>query len=102
MDGFHENTVNQRNFLHSLKKPGQTIALDLASRNGTQGCESVAMRHMYPNTTEQRCWVHKMVNTEGAIPQPLNEKVNAGLQEICLATTRQEAIALLVKTRGIT
>jgi len=38
MDGFHENTVNQRNFLHSLKKPGQTIALDLASRNGTQGC----------------------------------------------------------------
>ena len=30
MDGFHENTDSQRNFLQSLKKQGQTIALDLA------------------------------------------------------------------------
>ena len=46
-----------------------------------------------------------MANTSGAIPQPLNEKVKAGWQEICMAATRQEAIVafdLLVKTRGMT
>ena len=55
VDRFYENTASQRNFLQSLKKQGQTIALDLACGDGALGCCTATLRHVYPNTTELRC-----------------------------------------------
>ena len=102
VDGFYENTASQRNFLQSLKNRGRRLRWIWPV--GTV-LKAVARQHVHPNTTEQRCWVHKMVNTSGAIPQPLNAKVKAGWQEICMAATRQKVIVafdLLVKILGMT
>jgi hypothetical protein len=50
VDGFYENTASQRNFLQSPKKQGQTIALDLACRDGAQGCCTAARASKHDRT----------------------------------------------------
>jgi transposase-like protein len=50
-----------------------------------------ALRELYPQTREQRCWVHKTANILDKMPKSLHEKAKAMLQEIWMAATRQEA-----------
>ncbi len=55
-----------------------------------------ALRGVYPDTREQRCWVHKTSNVLGAMPKSVvHERAKADLQDISMAQTRDEANAAL-------
>ncbi len=103
MDGFRENADSWKDLLRSLKKRGLTTAPDLAIGDGAMGFWT-ALRDVYPTTREQRCWVHKMANVTGAMPKPLHERAKAGLQDIWMAETKEEAVIafdLFVETYGV-
>jgi putative transposase len=103
MDGFRENADSWNDLLRSLKKRGLTTAPDLAIGDGAMGFWT-ALRDAYPTTREQRCWVHKMANITGAMPKPLHEKAKAGLQDIWMAETKEDAVTafdLFVETYGV-
>jgi len=103
MDGFRENADSWREVLRSLKKRGLTIAPDLATGDGALGFWT-ALRDVYPTTREQRCWVHKTANILAAMPRSLQAKAKAGLQDIWMAETKDEAIAAFdafVETYGV-
>ncbi len=103
MDGFRENADSWRELLRSLKKRGLIIAPELATGDGALGFWT-ALRDVYPTTREQRCWVHKTANILAAMPKSLQAKAKAGLQDIWMAETKDEAIAafdLFVETYGV-
>ena len=67
MDGFRENADSWRELLRGLKNRGLSIAPDLAIGDGGPGFWT-ALRNIYPTTLEHRCWVHKIANITGAMP----------------------------------
>ena len=102
-DGFRENTDSWRDLLNSLKKRGLTVPPELAIGDGALGFWS-ALRDVFPETREQRCWVHKTQNVTGALPKSMREKAKSDLQDIWMAETKKEANAafdLFVDTYGV-
>ena len=103
MDGFRENADSWRDLLNGLKKRGLTGPPELAIGDGALGFWT-ALRDVFPDTREQRCWVHKMANITGAMPKSLREKAKPDLQDIWMAETKKEANAafdLFVQTYGV-
>ena len=103
MDGFRENADSWRDLLKGLKKRGLAVPPELAIGDGALGFWA-ALRDVFPETREQRCWVHKMVNVTGAMPKSLHEKAKSDLQDIWMAETKKEANAafdLFVETYGV-
>ena len=103
MDGFRENADSWRDLLKGLKKRGLTVPPELATDDGALGFRT-ALRDVFPDTREQRCWVHKTSNVQGAMPKSLHEKAKADLQDIWMAETKKEANAafgLFVDTYGV-
>jgi len=92
MDGFRENADSWRDLLKGLKKRGLTVPPELAIGDGALGFWT-ALRDVFPDTREQRCWVHKTANVLGAMPRSLHEKANSDLQDIWMAETKGEANA---------
>ena len=102
-DGFRENTDSWRDLLNSLKKRGLTVPPELAIGDGALGFWT-ALRDVFPETREQRCWVHKTQNVTGALPKSMREKAKSDLQDIWMAETKKEANAafdLFVDTYGV-
>ena len=99
-DGFRENTDSWRDLLNSLKKRGLTVPPELAIGDGALGFWS-ALRDVFPETREQRCWVHKTQNVTGALPKSMREKAKSDLQDIWMAETKKEANAAFVKRGAI-
>ena len=50
-----------------------------------------ALREVYGETREQRCWVHKIVNILNQMPKSLHAKAKGHLQDIWMAETKAEA-----------
>jgi putative transposase len=103
MDGFRENADSWCDLLKGLKKRGLTVPPDLAIGDGALGFWT-ALREVFPDTREQRCWVHKTANVLGAMPKSLHDKAKADLQDIWMAETKKEASAafdLFVETYGV-
>ncbi|MDY6816973.1 MAG: IS256 family transposase [Pseudomonadota bacterium] len=103
MDGFRENADSWRDLLKGLKKRGMTVPPELATGDGALGFWT-ALRDVFPETREQRCWVHKTSNVLGAMPKSLHDKAKTDLQDIWMAETRKEANAafdLFVETYGV-
>ncbi len=102
-DGFRENADSWRDLLKGLKRRGLTVAPKLATGDGALGFWT-ALRDVFPETKEQRCWVHKTANILGALPKSRHEKARADLQDIWMAATKKEAIAafdLFVETYSL-
>jgi transposase-like protein len=103
VDGFRENADSWRDLLEGLRARGLTVPPDLATGDGALGFWT-ALRDVFPDTREQRCWVHKTANVLGALPKSLHEKAKADLQDIWMAETKKEASAafdLFVETYGV-
>ncbi len=49
------------------------------------------MRKVFPNTREQRCWVHKTANVLNDIPKATQPRVKKALHEIWGAETKEDA-----------
>jgi transposase len=46
---------------------------------------------VFPETREQRCWVHKVANVLGALPKSVHAGARQALNEITLAEDRAAA-----------
>ena len=51
-----------------------------------------ALREVYPQTQEQRCWKHKVANVLDKLPKRLQAKAKELLHEIMYAPDRESAV----------
>ena len=102
-DGYRESTQSWRELLLDLKRRGLSHAPDLAVGDGALGFWA-ALREVFGETTEQRCWVHKTANVLNAMPKSLQPKAKGHLHDIWQAETKAEASAafdFFVETYGV-
>jgi len=89
-DGYRESELSWREVLLDLKARGLAIGPKLAIGDGGLG---KALRQVYGEAREQRCWVHKTANILNKLPKALQSKAKQQLQDIWMAETRQAADA---------
>ena len=102
-DGYRESTQSWRELLLDLKRRGLTHAPDLAVGDGALGFWT-ALREVFGETAEQRCWVHKTANVLNAMPKSVQAKAKGHLHDIWQAETKTEANAafdFFVETYGV-
>jgi len=90
MDGYRESEQSWYELLMDLKQRGLAMAPKLASGDGALGFWA-ALRKVYPETQEQRCWVHKTANVLNRMPRSVQPRAKADLHEIWMAETRASA-----------
>jgi transposase-like protein len=90
-DGYRESTESWAGVLRDLKERGMTVPM-VAVGDGALGFWS-ALGDVFPETVEQRCWVHKTANLLDALPKRLHRQAKAAIHEIYLAETRADAEA---------
>jgi transposase-like protein len=79
-DGFRESTESWADLLRSCKRRGMTAPV-LTVGDGALGFWK-AVRDVFPQTREQRCWWHKMANVLNALPKSAHPGAKAALAEI--------------------
>ena len=90
--GYRESTDSWSVLLRSLKQRGMSAPL-LAVGDGALGFWN-AIRNVYPETKEQRCWVHKIANVLDKLPTRIQPKAKELLHEMMYAETKDEALKL--------
>ena len=88
-DGFRESTESWKALLLSLRDRGVKPAR-LAVGDGALGFWA-ALSAVYPQTGEQRCWVHKTVNVLDKLPKRLQGPAKSALHDIWQADGRAAA-----------
>jgi len=89
-DGYRESTESWASVLRDLKRRGMVAPL-LAIGDGNLGFWA-ALRDVYPETKEQRCWKHKLANVLDKLPKRLQSKAKEQLHEIMYAPDRASAL----------
>jgi putative transposase len=88
-DGHRESTESWLDVLRDLKRRGMR-APALAVGDGALGFWG-ALAEVFPDTTHQRCWVHKVANVLNALPKSAQPAARAALAEIRDAEDREHA-----------
>lgn len=91
VDGYRESEQSWYELLLDLKKRGLVLAPKLAVGDGALGFWA-ALRKVFGETREQRCWFHKSGNVLNNMPQSVQPRAKVDLQEIWMAATRAEAV----------
>jgi transposase-like protein len=89
-DGYRESEQSWSELLLDLKQRGLSIVPKLAVGDGALGFWA-SLRKIFPETKEQRCWVHKTANVLNKLPKSVQPKAKADLHEIWQAETRAGA-----------
>jgi len=89
-DGYRESEQSWREVMLDLKARGLAEAPKLAIGDGALGFWS-ALRKVFGETREQRCWVHKTANVLNYLPKGKQAKAKQALHEIWLAETKADA-----------
>ena len=89
-DGYRESTESWASVLRDLKRRGMTAPV-LAIGDGNLGFWA-ALRQVYPETQEQRCWKHKLANVLNKLPKRLQPRAKDMLREIMYAPDRKSAL----------
>lgn len=90
LDGYRESEQSWHELLIDLKQRGLAMAPKIAVGDGALGFWA-ALRKVFPETQEQRCWVHKTANVLNKMPKSVQPKAKADLHEIWQAETKQTA-----------
>jgi transposase-like protein len=88
-DGYRESHESWASLLRDLKRRGMPAPV-LAVGDGALGFWS-ALQEVYPETQEQRCWVHKIANVLDKLPRRLQPRAKMMLHEIMRAPDRHSA-----------
>src|SRR2546425_3296126 len=88
-DGYRESAESWRTLLRDLKRRGLRAPV-LAVGDGALGFWA-AVRDVWPETAEQRCWVHRIANVLDKLPKSLQPRAKQALHEIMYAETRAAA-----------
>lgn len=89
-DGYRESTESWSSILRDLKRRGMRAPL-VATGDGALGFWA-AVREVWPETREQRCWVHKLANVLDKLPKRLQPKAKELLHEAMNAPTRASCL----------
>jgi putative transposase len=92
-DGIRESTESWADVLRDLRRRGMT-APTVAVGDGALGFWA-ALRDVFPETVEARCWVHKAANVLNALPQSAQPAARKALAEIRDAEDRDHALAAI-------
>jgi putative transposase len=90
LDGYRESEQSWSELLLDLKQRGLAIAPKVAVGDGALGFWA-ALRKVFPETREQRCWVHKTANVLNKMPKSVQPRAKADLHEIWQAETQANA-----------
>ena len=89
-DGFRESSESWADLLRSCKRRGMGAPV-LAVGDGALGFWK-ALREVFPQTREQRCWFHVGGNVLAALPKSAHPGAKAALAEIYNAEDREHAL----------
>ncbi|MHC4541388.1 MAG: IS256 family transposase [Planctomycetota bacterium] len=89
-DGYRESTQSWRELLLDVKNRGLSQAAKLAVGDGALGFWA-ALAETYPQTQEQRCWVHKTANVLNKMPKSIQPKAKSMLHDIWMSETSRQA-----------
>ena len=88
-DGHRESTESWADLLRGCKRRGMRAPV-LAVGDGALGFWA-AVREVFPQTREQKCWFHKMANVLNCLPKSAQPGAKAALAEIYNAEDREHA-----------
>ncbi len=88
-DGHRESTESWADLLRDCKRRGMRAPV-LAVGDGALGFWA-AVRTVFPETREQRCWFHKIANVLNCLPKSAQPGAKAALAEIWNAENKHEA-----------
>lgn len=88
--GFRECEQSWREILLDLKQRGLRQAPKLCVGDGSLGFW-LALRKIYTNTDQQRCWMHKTGNILSKLPKNLHERAKNHIHNIWMAETKEDA-----------
>ena len=88
-DGMRESTQSWREVLLKLKSRGMN-GPELAIGDGAMGFWA-ALEEVYPETRQQRCWMHKTMNVLNCLPNSAQAKAKDSLHDIWQAETKTDA-----------
>ncbi len=92
-DGYRESTESWLSLLRDLKARGM-CAPAVGVGDGALGFWA-ALREVYPETREERCWVHKIANVLDKLPKSLQPRAKAALHEMMNAPTKAQCEKLI-------
>jgi transposase-like protein len=92
-DGQRESTESWADVLRDLRRRGLR-APAVAVGDGALGFWS-ALRDVFPDTTEARCWVHKAANVLNVLPKSAQPAARRAIAEIRDAEDRNHALAAI-------
>jgi putative transposase len=90
VDGYRESAQSWHELLVDLKNRGLTLAPKLAIGDGALGFWA-ALRKVFGETREQRCWLHKTANVLNNLPKSVQPKAKSDLHEIWMAEKKVDA-----------
>ena len=90
-DGHRESTESWADLLRDCKRRGMRAPV-LAVGDGALGFWA-AVREVFPQTREQRCWFHKIANVLNCLPKSAQPGAKAALAEIWNAEDKEHAEA---------
>ncbi|MEV0297089.1 IS256 family transposase [Nocardia sp. NPDC050710] len=79
-DGYRESTESWADLLRDCRRRGMTAPV-LAVGDGALGFWK-ALRDVFPQTREQRCWFHKSANVLAALPKSAHPGALAAMKDI--------------------
>jgi len=88
-EGYRESKESWLYLLRNLRDRGMKAPV-VAVGDGALGFWP-ALREVFPETREQRCWVHKIVNVLDKLPKSVQSRAKAQLHEVVNAPTRKAA-----------
>jgi putative transposase len=88
-DGHRESAESWADLLRGCKRRGMRAPV-LAVGDGALGFWA-AVREVFPETAEQRCWFHKIANVLNCLPKSAQPGAKAALTEIWNAEDREHA-----------
>jgi putative transposase len=90
-DGFRESSESWADLLRDCRRRGMTAPV-LAVGDGALGFWK-AVRDVFPETAEQRCWWHKIGNVLAALPKSAHPAAKKAMAEIYNAEDKTHALA---------
>ena len=94
-DGYRESAESWKAVLRELKRRGMATPV-LAVGDGALGFWAAA-REVWPESREQGCWCHKLVNVLDKLPRRLQPRAKRALHEMMYAASRPECAAARIR-----
>ncbi len=90
-EGFRESELSWKELLLELKDQGLEMGPKLAIADGALGFWK-ALPQVYPESREQRCWVHKTANILDKLPKSAQTNAKSLIHEMYMAETKENAL----------